>query len=75
MENLKPIGTPKKPVEKKWHKQQEKILKDWGESSSCYRYMHFKAYQQYKQMNMRFTLPIIVISTVTGTANFAHCNS
>ena len=72
MENLKPIGTPKKPVEKKWHKQQEKILKDWGESSSCYRYMHFKAYQQFKQTNMRFTLPIIVISTLTGTANFAQ---
>ena len=72
MENLKPIGTPKKPVEKKWHKQQEKILKDWGESSSCYRYMHFKAYQHFKQVNMRFTLPIIVISTVTGTANFAQ---
>jgi hypothetical protein len=72
MENLKPIGTPKKPIEKKWHKQQEKILKDWGESSSCYRYMHFKAYQQFKQTNMRFTLPIIVISTLTGTANFAQ---
>ncbi len=27
MENLKPIGAPKKPVEKKWHKQQEKSLK------------------------------------------------
>jgi hypothetical protein len=72
MENLKPIGTPKKPAEKKWHKQQEKILKGWGESSSCYRYMHFKAYQQYKQTNMRFTLPIIDISTLTGTANFAQ---
>jgi len=72
MENLKPIGTPKKPIPKKWHKQQEKILKDWGEASSCYRYMHFKAYQQFKQTNMRFTLPIIVISTLTGTANFAQ---
>ena len=72
MENLKPIGAPKKPIPKKWHKQQEKILKDWGEASSCYRYMHFKAYQQFKQTNMRFTLPIIVISTVTGTANFAQ---
>jgi len=72
MENLKPIGTPKKPIEKKWHRQQEKILKGWGESSSCYRYMHFKAYQQFKGTNMRFTLPIIVISTLTGTANFAQ---
>lgn len=57
---------------KKWHPQQEKILKSWGESSSCYRYLHFQAYLKYKQMNMNFTLPIIVISTITGTANFAQ---
>jgi hypothetical protein len=61
---------PKK--EKSWHKQQENILKTWGEQSSCYRYMHFKAYQKYKKMSMRFTLPIIIISTLTGTANFAQ---
>jgi hypothetical protein len=59
-------------VPKKWHPQQEKILKSWGESSSCYRYLHFQSYLKYKQMNMKFTLPIIVISTITGTANFAQ---
>ena len=57
---------------KKWHPQQEKILKSWGESSSCYRYLHFQAHLKYKKMNMNFTLPIIVISTITGTANFAQ---
>lgn len=60
------------PKSKAWHIQQEKILKDWGESSSCYRYMHFKAYQKYKSTSMAFTLPIIIISTLTGTANFAQ---
>lgn len=34
--------------------------------------MHNKAFQKYKKQSMRFTLPIIVISTVTGTANFAQ---
>ena len=57
---------------KSWHIQQEKILKDWGESSSCYRYLHFKAYQKHKATSMAFTLPIIIISTFTGTANFAQ---
>jgi len=56
----------------KWHRQQELILKKWGESSSCLRYMHYKAYQKYKKMSFRFTLPIIIISTITGTANFAQ---
>jgi len=60
------------PKSKAWHVQQEKILKDWGESSSCYRYMHFKAYQKFKSTSMAFTLPIIIISTLTGTANFAQ---
>jgi len=61
-----------KKDKKVWHTQQEKILKVWGEQSSCYRYMHFKSYQKYKKSSLRFTLPIIIISTITGTANFAQ---
>jgi len=34
--------------------------------------MHYKAYQKFKKSSLRFTLPIIIISTVTGTANFAQ---
>ena len=56
----------------KWHAQQEHILRKYGEQSSCYRYMHYKAYQKFKKLSFRFTLPIIIISTVTGTANFAQ---
>jgi len=62
----------KKSSPKFWHVQQEKILKTWGEQSACYRYMHYKSYEKYKQLSMGFTLPIIVLSTVTGTANFAQ---
>jgi hypothetical protein len=61
-----------KRYKKVWHTQQEKILKVWGEQSSCYRYMHFKSYQKYQKSSLRFTLPIIIISTITGTANFAQ---
>ena len=62
----------KKKIPKDWHSQQEVILKAWGEACSCFSYMHFKAYHLFKRMNFRFMLPIIVISTVTGTANFAQ---
>ena len=58
--------------DKNWHSQQESILKTWGEQSACYRYMHFKEYQRYKKSNMNFTLPIIILSTLTGTANMAQ---
>ena len=57
---------------KLWHPQQEKILKTWGEAAACYRYMNNQAFLMYKKSSMRYTLPIIVISTVTGTANFAQ---
>ncbi|AUT18990.1 hypothetical protein DSLPV1_019 [Dishui lake phycodnavirus 1] len=54
-----------------WHQQQEAILKAWGEASACYRYIHFQAFLAYKKKYMRATLPVIVLSTLTGTANFA----
>lgn len=59
---------------KYWHEQQEKILKEWGEAASCYRFMHFKAFQKFKFQSRSLTLPIIIISTITGTANFAQKN-
>lgn len=55
-----------------WHRQQEEVLKKWGETAACYRYLHYKSYQKFKKMSIRFSLPIIIISTVTGTASFAH---
>ena len=64
--------TAKKKTPRIWHEKHQEVLKSWGESAACYRYMHFKAYESYKRKNMLFTLPIIVIGTVTGTANFAQ---
>jgi len=55
-----------------WNEQHESILRQWGEASGCYRYMHHRAFLLYKGLSMRFTLPVIVLSTITGTANFAQ---
>lgn len=57
---------------KEWHAQQEKILKKWAEVSSSYRYLHDRSYTLYSQKNLYFALPVIVLSTITGTANFAQ---
>jgi len=56
----------------KWHQQQEVILKAWGEASACYRYMHHQSFLKYRQKNMHYSLPVIILSTITGTANFAQ---
>jgi len=58
--------------EKSWNDQHESILRQWGEASGCYRYMNHRAYLMYKSLSMRFTLPVIILSTITGTANFAQ---
>ena len=57
---------------KEWHSQQAKLLQGWAEVSSSYRWMHNQSYMIYKNKNMWFMLPLIVMSTVTGTANFAQ---
>ena len=63
---------PKKEKEKVWHKQQEDILKDWSEMSASYQWLHSRSYNKFKSQNMWFALPVIIISTITGTANFAQ---
>ena len=59
-------------MKKSWNDQHENILRQWGEASACYRYMNHRAFLMYKTLSMRFTLPVIVLSTITGTANFAQ---
>ena len=55
-----------------WHPQQERLLQEWAEISSGYRWLHDNSYRKYKRQSLAFTIPVIVMSTVTGTANFAQ---
>ena len=55
-----------------WHHQQMVILKEWGEKAAGYRWMHERAAARYKKMHMNFSLPVIILSTLAGTANFAQ---
>lgn len=59
-------------MEEMWNDYHENVLRQWGEASACYRYMHHRAFLQFKRMSLRFNLPVIVLSTITGTANFAQ---
>jgi hypothetical protein len=55
----------------KWCKQQELILKRWSEEAQSYSYMHDRSYKHYAKLHMHFSLPVIILSTISGTANFA----
>ena len=54
-----------------WKKEQEHILKKWADKALCFKIMHERANKKYWCLNAWFNIPIIIISTITGTGNFA----
>jgi hypothetical protein len=54
-----------------WKEEQENILKKWGDKAICFKLMHDRSYKKYWCLNAWFNIPVIIISTVTGTGNFA----
>ena len=59
-------------MELPWEGQHEIILKGWAEIAAGYSWMHDRAYREYKVKNMYYAIPVIILSTLTGTANFAQ---
>lgn len=55
-----------------WKEEHEKILVDWADKAMCYRWLHSKSNQVYANQNAWYTIPVIIMSTLTGTANFAQ---
>jgi hypothetical protein len=55
-----------------WTQEHEKILIEWADKAMCYRWLHTKSNAMYSTLNAWYTIPVIVISTLTGTANFAQ---
>ena len=78
--NPKPKNLTEKEKEKeklneqesaKWTLEQEELLAEWAEKASCYRWLHHHSEKRYRCRNFGFTIPVIILSTLTGTANFA----
>ena len=55
-----------------WSPEHEKILIEWADKAMCYRWLHSKSNALYSNLNSWYTIPVIIISTLTGTANFAQ---
>jgi len=54
-----------------WDTHHETIFVDWADKASCYKWLHNKSYLKYSSKRNLFTIPVIIMSTLTGTANFA----
>jgi len=55
-----------------WTIEHENILIEWADKAMCFRWLHSKSNIMYSSLNTWYTIPVIVISTLTGTANFAQ---
>ena len=55
-----------------WKEEHEKILVEWADKAMCYRWLHSKSHQRYSSKHAWYTIPVIIMSTLTGTANFAQ---
>jgi hypothetical protein len=54
-----------------WTKDDDVILKEWVDKSACFKWLHEKSYKVYKKQYFKLMIPVIIISTLTGAANFA----
>ncbi len=60
----------KKDIE--WREEHEKILIEWADKAMCYRWLHSRSYAIYARKYAWYTIPVIIISTITGVGNFAQ---
>lgn len=81
-ESIKPIGNDEKrsvrssgnPIDDKvvWSPDNEKILVEWCDIAQCYKWLNFRSHNKLATQQAWFTIPAIILSTITGTASFAQ---
>ena len=66
-----PAAAPKKKFQNGWTREIEVLLADWADKAVCYRWMHETTERIYHRKDLAFMFPVIILSTLTGAANFA----
>ena len=72
MSNIQDDNTNSSLNDNIWKKTDELILKEWSDKALCYRWMYELAYHRYYIKLLWYMIPVIILSTITGTANFAQ---
>lgn len=52
-----------------WTDECETLLAEWSEKASCYRWLHGRSEKSYQKWYYGFSIPVIILSTLTGAAN------
>lgn len=55
-----------------WTEENEMIMVEWCDVAQCYKWLNARAHSRYAYMHAWFTIPAIVLSTISGTASFAQ---
>jgi hypothetical protein len=55
-----------------WSPENEMIMVEWCDIAQCYKWLNAKSYSKYSYKNAWYTIPAIVLSTISGTASFAQ---
>jgi hypothetical protein len=45
---------------------------EWCDVAQCYKWLNSRSHEKYSNLNAWFTIPAIVLSTISGTASFAQ---
>ena len=53
-----------------WSKEQERLMSEWSDMASCYRWIHDKSDKFYHNKSLWINLPVIILTTLGGTASF-----
>lgn len=54
-----------------WNESHEILLQQWADMANSYAYLHEDSHRRCRTRNYMFALPIIVLSSIAGSANFA----
>lgn len=73
VESKKSVSDEDKPKKflNGWTNEQERLMADWSDIASCYRWLHDQSEKVYHMKNLCVNIPVIILSTLGGTANFA----
>ena len=64
----------KKEKKINWSEENETILVEWCDIAQCYKWLYTRSHSQYSSMHAWFTIPTIILSTISGTASFAQAS-
>ena len=64
-------GQNENEVVKIWLDSEVQLLKKWGEIADSYRLLHDRAFREFQIKSYGLTIPVIILSTLSGTASFS----